>query len=276
LPESDLDDDERLRCDWKQMGAKTGRMSSRAPNLQNLPRGEYRRCFKAPPGRVLIKADYSQIELRIAAKVANEERMIAAYQRGEDLHTLSARQLTGRQEITKQERHLAKPINFGLIYGLGVASLRTKAKAEYGVEMSRAEAERYRNAFFKGWPGIVRWHRQLKAQVPRGVNETRTLTGRRVIVDGNWWYGGRANYILQGTGGDGIKQALGLLWERREEVAGAFPVLVVHDEIVVECAADQAEVVTGWLKQAMVDAMAQLLDPVPVEAEANGGTSWGG
>jgi hypothetical protein len=93
-----------------------------------------------------------------------------------------------------------------------------------------------------------------------------------IIVMGKWCKrkrpreGGRANYIVQRSGGDGIKLALALLWERREEMAGAFPVLIVHDEIVVECGVKQAEAATVWLKRAMLDALAPLLDPVPVEA----------
>lgn len=104
-------------------------MSCSAPNMQQLPRGDYRRCVAAPPGRVLIKADYSQVELRIVAKVAGEQRMIDAYLTGEDLHALTARRMTGRQEVTKQERQLTKPVNFGLIYGLGAKGLRMKAKS---------------------------------------------------------------------------------------------------------------------------------------------------
>jgi hypothetical protein len=93
----------RVYTHWNQLGARTGRMSSGTPNLQNIPRvADYRRCFAAPLGRVLVKADYSQIELRIAAKIANERAMIDAYLRGDDLHTLTARQLTGRQDVSKK------------------------------------------------------------------------------------------------------------------------------------------------------------------------------
>jgi DNA polymerase-1 len=269
--------DGRVYADWHQCGAKTGRMSSGKPNLQNLPRdAAYRGCFAAPVGRVLVKADYSQIELRIAAKVANEQRMIEAYRLGDDLHTLTARQLTGRKEVSKEERQLAKPINFGLIYGLGADSLMRTARWDYGVEMSKAHADRYRRRFFAAWPGIARWHQQLKRQQAGGVTETRTLTGRRMIVKPDYWHGGRANYIVQGTGGDGIKLALALLWERRDQCPGAFPVLAVHDEIVVECDADQADAVVGWQKGAMVDAMAPLIDPVPVGPVApKVGKTWG-
>jgi len=106
--------------------------------------------------------------------------------------------------------------------------------------------------------------------------ETRTLTGRRVLVDADGFYGGKANYMVQGTGGDGTKLALALLWERREQAPGAFPVLAVHDEIVLECDEDKAEAVKGWLEAAMRDAMASLIAPVPVEVEVKVARTWGG
>jgi DNA polymerase-1 len=266
-------DDGRVYAGWKQIGAKTGRMSSGSPNLQNVPRGLHRRCFRAPPGRALVKADYSQIELRIAAKMANETRMIDAYRRGDDLHTLTARQITGKPEVSKEERQLAKPVNFGLIYGLGALSLVAKAKSEYGAELSLDHAQEYRRAFFAAWPGIATWQNRLKRTRP---TETRTLAGRRCLVDAGLFYGAKTNYAVQGTGGDGIKLALALLWERREQVPGAFPVLVVHDEIVVECDEAQAEAVAVWLKAAMVAAMATWLDPVPVDVEVKVARTWGG
>jgi DNA polymerase-1 len=265
--------DGRVYAGWRQIGAKTGRMSSGSPNLQNVPRGPHRRCFRAPPNRVLIKADYSQIELRIAAKMANETRMIEAYRRGDDLHALTARQLTGKTEISKEERQLAKPVNFGLIYGLGGQSLVTNARAEYGVVLSLEQAQKYRRAFFVAWPKIAAWHRNLKRT---GLTETRTLAGRRCFVDADLFYGAKTNYAVQGTGGDGIKAALALLWERRHQVPGAFPVLVIHDEIVVECDQTQAEAVATWLRVAMIDAMASWLDPVPVEVEVIVARTWRG
>src|SRR5215212_10196697 len=113
----------RIYGSWWQIGAGTGRMASSSPNLQNLP-PEVRRYFKAPAGRVLVVADYSQIELRIAAKISREERMLAAFANGEDIHTITARSLTGREEVTKQERKLAKAVNFGLLYGMSPGGLR--------------------------------------------------------------------------------------------------------------------------------------------------------
>src|SRR5215211_2262052 len=124
----------RIYGSWWQNGAGTGRMASSSPNLQNLP-PEVRRYVKAPTGQVLVVADYSQIELRIAAKIAGEERMLAAFVNDEDIHTITARSLTGREEVTKQERKLAKAVNFGLLYGMSPGGLRNYAQASYGVEM---------------------------------------------------------------------------------------------------------------------------------------------
>jgi DNA polymerase-1 len=104
----------------------------------------------------------------------------------------------------------------------------------------------------------------------------RTLAGRRCPLPDKHFYGTRANYMVQGTGGDGIKLAMALLWERRGEVPGTFPVLSVHDEIVVECDEDQVPVAVEWLRQAMLDAVAPLLDPVPVEVEVTTGRTWAG
>jgi DNA polymerase I-like protein with 3'-5' exonuclease and polymerase domains len=262
----------RLYAGWRQLGCATGRMASASPNLQNLPGDiRYRRCFAAPPGRVLVKADYSQIELRIAAKVTGDAALLDAYARGDDLHKLTARRMTGKAEVTKEERRLAKPVNFGLIYGLGVPSLRRKAKAEYGTELSEEEGRRYRDAFFAAYPGVARWHTRIKRE---RAMETRTLAGRRALVEADGFFGGKANYVVQGTGGDGIKQALALLWERRSECPGAFPVLVVHDEIVVEADAEQADAAKAWLTRAMVDGMQPLIAPVPVEVEAAAGPTW--
>jgi DNA polymerase-1 len=269
-----VDDDGRVRSDWRQLGAKTGRMASGSPNLQNVPHArEYRRCFRAPTGRVLVKADFSQIELRLAAKIANEERMIDAFRRGEDLHMLTARQILGKDDVSKDQRKIAKPVNFGLIYGLSAKSLRTKVKSEAGVDLTPVQAKQYRAAFFRAWPGIDAWHARLRRQ---RTTETRTLAGRRCLIDADTWYGARANYAVQGSGGDGIKLALALLWERRGEVPGAFPVAVIHDELLIEADADRAEAAATWVRQAMLDAMRPMLDPVPVEVEVHTAPAWAG
>jgi DNA polymerase-1 len=263
--------DGRVYAGWQQVGADSGRMACKSPNLQNLPRDKrYRKCFAAPDGRVLVKADYSQIELRIAAKVANEERMLATYRTGEDLHTLTAQRVLGITDVTKEHRQLAKAVNFGLLYGMGVKGFRMYAKSNYDLDLTEDDAGRYREAFFNAYPGLRRWHRST----PQAPIATRTLAGRR--RQDVQRYTEKLNTPVQGTGADGLKLALALLWERRAECPGVTPVLAVHDEIVVECEAGRAEEAGAWVARAMKDAMAPLIDPIPVEVEVKAGRTWAG
>jgi len=243
-------------------------MACVSPNMQQLPRGDYRRCFVAPPGRVLVKADFSQIELRIAAKISGDKALLDAYRRGDDLHTLTARRILGVENVTKEHRQLAKAVNFGFLYGMGSRAFRTYAKANYGLDLTEDEAGRYRAAFFRAYPGLKRWHNS----VPNSPQDTRTLTGRRVL--GVVRFTEKLNLPVQGTGADGLKRALALLWERRADAAGAVPVLAIHDEIVVECDAGAADAVGDWLRRAMLDAMTPLIDPVPVEVAVTAGRTW--
>jgi DNA polymerase-1 len=265
--------DGRVYAAWRQLGAASGRMSCSAPNMQQLPRGEYRKCIVAPPGRVLVKADFSQIELRIAAKVCGDKALLDAYQRGADLHTITARNVLGIKDVTKEHRQLAKALNFGLLYGMGPRGFRQYAKSQYGLDLTEQEASRYRDAFFRSYPGLAAWHRLVRS---RPTKETRTLAGRRRLLESNTPDTQRLNTPIQGTGADGLKLALGVLWQRRDLVPGAFPVLAVHDEIVVEAAEGQADDVAAWLKSAMVEAMAPLIAPVPVEVEVKTARTWGG
>ncbi len=152
-----VEEDGRIYASWWQIGAATGRMACSSPNLQNLP-PEVRKHVRGPKGRVLVKADYSQIELRIAAKISGDERMLEAYERGNDLHAITAKGITGRDEVTKEQRKLAKAVNFGLLYGQGAEGLRNYARGSYGVEMGLEEAQRYRKRFFQTYPGIKAWH----------------------------------------------------------------------------------------------------------------------
>jgi DNA polymerase-1 len=222
---------------------------------------------------VLVKADYSQIELRIAASIANDQAMLDAYARGDDLHTLTAQRLLGVETVTKAQRKLAKALNFGLLYGMGGKGFRAYAQAQYDVGLTLDEANSYREAFFKAYPDLRKWHQRVKRQ---HAPVTWTLADRRREIKQDDYDTVRLNSLVQGTGADGLKLALALLWERRGECPGAFPVLVVHDEIVIECVADQADSVKGWLTKAMVDAMAPLIAPVPVEVEVTVGRTWGG
>src|SRR5262249_9747809 len=150
------------------------------------------------------------------------------------------------------DRQLTKALNFGLLYGMGAARFRDYAKAQYGVELTEADAQKYRGAFFDAYPGLRAWHNQT-GRTGSKASETRTLAGRRRLAVERFTE--KLNTPVQGTGADGLKLALALLWERRHQCPDAFPVLAVHDEIVVEAEAEKSGTAVAWLKTAMVDAM---------------------
>jgi DNA polymerase-1 len=286
--------DGRVLPSWNQLGAESGRMSCSHPNLQNIPRGsEYRRCFVARPGHVLVKADYSQIELRVAAKVADEKVMIAAYRDGRDLHTLTAARITGKAEgdVTKADRQMAKAVNFGLLYGMGWKSLRGYALANYGVVLTDDQARDYRAAFFGAYPGLAAWHRRTRDRITRlgrafkTVHEVRTLGGRRRTLplfkknaEGTLYPNvtDALNTPVQGTAADGLKIAVALLWERRMEALGAVPMIFCHDEIVVEVPEGDAANAREWVRCCMTEALTPVIEPVPIEVEVTVGRTWGG
>jgi len=270
--------DGRVYPSWKQIGAATGRMACAEPNLQAIPHGSgHHSCVRAPEGRVLVKADYSQIELRLAAKMWGEPVMLETFREGGDVHEATARSITGKEEVTKEERKLAKAVNFGLIFGQGAKGFQDYARDKYGVEMTLQEADAYRTRFFETYRGIARWHAAIGARLRRRQFDTRTLAGRlRRDVRS---YTEHLNAPVQGTAADGMKMALALLWEHRDECPGAAPILAVHDEIVVECDEGDAEKIEASLKKAMVDGMEAVVNAtephVPIEVEATVSQTWG-
>lgn len=267
--------DGRVYSDWHQIGAVTGRMSSSEPNLQNIPRHPdhpHRTCFKAPEGRVLVKADYSQIELRIAAAIAPDRRMLEAYRQRQDLHTLTAQRVLGKAEVTKEDRQRAKAVNFGLIYGMSAETLREHARNNYGVELSEVEAQEFRRRFFQTYRGIADWHERERQAGPHDV---RTRSGR--LVRNVEKFTNRLNTPVQGTGADGLKRAMALMYERRHKVPSDVKFcLAVHDELVVECNEADAQAVADWLKTNMLEGIQGLIPEVPVEVEVQVGRAWAG
>lgn len=147
---------QRLHPHYGQNGAYSGRMSCTNPNIQQIPRGkDFRECFDAPKGRTLVIADYSQIELRVIAEYAQDQRMIDAYRKGEDLHRLTASLVLQKDIhlISKEERQAAKAVNFGLVFGMGAAGLKGYAADTYGTYMTMEEAELLEKGTFR--PTVV-------------------------------------------------------------------------------------------------------------------------
>lgn len=255
----------RVYPEWHQIGADSGRMSCRNPNLQAIPRHGYKDLIRPSEGMVLVDADYSQIELRLGAKIAREPRLIRLFQGGVDLHTETARLVTKKVEVTREERSHAKACNFGFLFGMGAARFRDYARNDYGVDLSEGQAQVFRERFFAAYPGLRAWHQRVGASRAR---DTRTLAGRRRFVR-QTDFTARVNTPVQGSCADGLKQALALLWERRREQPGAVPVLAVHDQIVVETTPERAEEVKSWLRAAMEDGMREFTDPVPVKVDTH-------
>ena len=263
----------RIHPNWVQIGSATGRTSCKNPNLQNIPRETaYRNCFRAASGSVLIKADYEQIELRIAAEMAADVRMKKAFHEGRDLHSVTASYLLGKPEteaVTDSQRQMAKAVNFGLIFGMGARGLSSYAQNNFRVEMDEASAATVRRRYFEAYSGIKNWHELQSKKL-----ETRTILGRHRILEGERDYTNRLNSPIQGSAADGLKLALIKLWETRHMVE-AYPVLTVHDEIVIEAPKEQAQKATDWLKWCMEEGMGEFLREVPVTVDVTVKESWG-
>jgi DNA polymerase I-like protein with 3'-5' exonuclease and polymerase domains len=273
LPEHVHEATGRIHPDFRQLGPATGRFSCSDPNLQQIPRKkEFRRCFIPAPGCKFVIADYSQIELRIAAEISQDPKMIGAYVNGLDLHQLTASLLTGKaiDRITKEERQAAKAVNFGLIYAMGADGLRAYAKNTYGVDMTKDLALTFRQRFFNGYQGLAQWHRATGSRV---AFETRTLSGRRR----QWPFPAKITELLntpvQGTSADILKIALGYLPEALHGT-GAKIVACVHDEIILEVPDEKTDEAAAILTNVMEAAGKRYLKQVPVLAEPIIANSW--
>ncbi len=265
----------RLHPQYSQIGAWSGRMSCSRPNIQQIPRERaFRQCFTAPPGRKLIIADYSQIELRVIAQVSGDKRMIKAYRNCEDLHSLTAALILDKKTgtISKKERQAAKAVNFGLVFGMGASGLRAYALETYGVEMSSNEAEVFKKRFFTAYRGVEAWHRELQRKKPFS---SRTLAGRKHTYGKNSGMSGRYNTPIQGSAADILKNALGMLYVALKGT-DTFIVAVIHDEVVLECDKTEAGETARLLKDIMEKAGLKYMKDVPVVAEVSIADNWAG
>ncbi|WP_029522748.1 bifunctional 3'-5' exonuclease/DNA polymerase [Persephonella sp. KM09-Lau-8] len=262
----------RIYSEFKQIGAPTGRMASSRPNLQNITR-ELRKLFKAHPGRKLIVADYSQIELRIAAEYVNDETMIKAFSEGKDLHRFTASLILGKEyeEITKEERQMAKAINFGLIYGISPKSLMEYAKNNYGIDITLREAQKFHERFFEVYSGFKKWHEKVKEELSKKHTiVVYSLLGRRMVVNR---FTEAVNFPIQATGSDMLKMAV-VFFGKLKDGLDAHIVNLIHDEIVVDVKEEDAQKAKDVLSESMLRSGKILLKKVPVEFEAEAVESW--
>jgi DNA polymerase-1 len=272
--------DGRIHAAFNPLGTETGRFSSSKPNLQNVGRGSLRQCFVAAPGNRLVVADYSQIELRVAAAISGEQRMLEAYNQGADLHKQTASLVTQKpmEQISKQDRQLAKAVNFGLLYGQSARGLVLYARKSYGVELSEAEATKFHSLFFTNYRSLAVWHQEAWNQAWKKAVEVRTvLDRRRLLPTGateNWnRFTSLVNAPVQGSCADALKMAMVDLAKRLPEGAGI--VSTVHDELIVEAPEHLVEKCKTLVTQSMEEAMKRLFPNLPVQVEVNDCANWG-
>lgn len=274
----------RVHTSYAQAVAVTGRLSSNNPNLQNIPirtaRGrEIRKAFiPRENGRVLLSADYSQIELRIVAAISGDPNMCDAFQQRKDIHTATAAKVYGvpESEVTKEMRYKAKSVNFGIIYGQGAFGLADN------LGISRTEAKEIIDNYKKEFPNIQRYMDE-QINFAKEHEYVQTLMGRkrwlRDINSSNFTVRGYAernaiNSPIQGTAADMIKMAM--IRIHREMGSGKWEskmILQVHDELVFDAVEGEAEALKKLIVDCMVEAL-PLPNDVPVEAEVGSGLNW--
>lgn len=271
-----------IRASYLQMGADTGRMSCMSPNLQQIPRDQrFRACVQAPTGWRLVVADYGGMEMRLAAAEAQDPLMTQAFQQGKDLHTITAMQIYGvaEDEVTKEQRQIAKSANFGLLYGSGAKGLRNYA-ATMGIQMDIDEAKEVREKFHAAYTGIHEWQyknaRAADAAKDNPSINIRISGLRRFLPGENNKLTTRCNTPIQGAGAAVLKLTLSKLWpllradtEDVVRLAG-----VVHDEIILLVVEKHAETWALQLQKIMEEAEARWLGDIPPLAEAKVGLSW--
>ena len=273
--------DGRIHTSFQNTVTATGRLSSVEPNLQNIPvrtelGAQLRKMFVAGPGKVLVDADYSQIELRLLAHIAQDEAMIEGFKSGEDIHTITASQVFGvpAEEVTPLMRRSAKAVNFGIVYGISSFSL----SQDIGVTV--AQAKEYMEKYFGHYAGVRAYMSDIVVKA-REDGYVSTLMGRRRWVpelkSSNFntrSFGERValNAPIQGTAADIMKLAMIRVRDRlkAEGLEGKL-VLQVHDELIVECPEHEAEQICALVQEEM-DGVVAL--SVPLLAETQAGKAW--
>ena len=301
-----ITEDNRIRSVFKPWGTVTGRMSSgkedtekitgkaqlRGVNLQQVPRNKLvRGVFGAGPGWTFVEADYSQIELRIAAYLARERNMLRLYATGQDIHMAMAMQMTGKSAklVTPEERKKAKAVNFGFLYGMGWHKFIATAFANYGLVVTEEEAKAFRKAFFQGFPDLMPWHakqRRLAAEYKRVQTPMGRIRHLPDIDSANPEVQAEAerqaiNSPVQAMASDMALLSLVHTARRfRRERIEAYPVGAVHDAVNFEVRTSDLTLALPIIKHTMENLpLARLFGcevDVPIIADLKVGKHWGG
>jgi DNA polymerase-1 len=266
-----IDDKSQVHCEFNQIGTVTGRFSCRNPNLQNIPRDkEIRSVFIPSPSNVFIDADFSQIELRCMAHYSQDEKMVEAYIKGLDLHRKTIADMLGKSidDVTDDERFIAKSINFGLIYGMGATGLSKR------LGVSKEKAETFMEQYFNAYSGVKQFMFLCRKEAEQRGYVVTMFGRRKRFPDGNCK--DALNALIQGTAGDLCKISM-------VRLAKALPpyvkmLLQVHDEILFEVPQEQAEEVRKLILE-MMEKPVKGIDgkefTIPIKVEATIADNWG-
>jgi DNA polymerase-1 len=276
-----IGEDGRLHTTFNQTVAATGRLSTTSPNLQAIPirtelGREIRSAFVAEAGHRLLSADYSQVELRILAHVSGEPKLREAFEAGEDIHAATAAEVLGKERstLTKDERNVAKMVNFGIIYGISSFGLSEN------LEIPREEAQAYIDAYLARFPHVQDFIQRTIEQAARDGYVTTLLGRRRPVPEirasnrQTRSLGERlaVNSVMQGTAADVIKAAMVAIHRRlRDEGRAARLVLQVHDELLLEVPEAEVSAIKALVREEMCRAYP--LDP-PLEVDVGVGDDW--
>jgi DNA polymerase-1 len=273
----------RVHTSYNQTGSVTGRIASSEPNLQNIPirtdlGRQVRQAFIAEDGKILLSVDYSQVELRIAAHMSNDQAMLAAFRADQDIHTATAAAILGKtlDKVTKTERRNAKAINFGLLYGMSPYGLTRSS------DLTLAEAEDFVEAYFKQFPGVKSYLDNMR-RLAASQGYVETLLGRRRYFPGLKSGGNPAtrareereaiNAPIQGTAADIMKIAMiRVAGALKENEFNGRMLLQVHDELVLECPQKELKK-TAQIVRTMMENAYNLV--IPLKTEARHGHNWG-
>ncbi len=282
-----VDEKNRIHPDFIQMGASTGRMATQNPGVQNIPiktelGRAVREAFISEDGYTLVSFDYSQVELRVAAILSGDEKLIDIFKNGIDVHTGVAAQVFGVEEkdVTKEMRRQAKVINFGILYGMGVNAL----KANLG--STQAEARAFYDNYFKTFKGVAEYLNKVKFETAQN-GYTETLFGRRRYFEG---INSKLPFIraaaermainapIQGTSADMVKIAMKVVYAKLQALGTLNDVrllLQVHDELVFEIRTPEVKKMSIMIKQTMESVLTEEQSKgVPIVTSANAGKNW--
>lgn len=247
----------RIHCSFNIAGARTGRLSCMSPNMQQCPReAEFRNLFKASEGYTLVVADYSQIEVRVAAEISKDPEMLKVYREGLDIYVYTASKVFHKpmDKVSKHERTLCKSLVLGLLYGLGANGFVHYVKKGSGIDVPLTEAQELVEKFRETYSVYRSW--QLKqAENAAESCMTATLLGKKRRLEADNTYGPSMNTPIQGTAGEIMSLALVNMYKKIvQESLKCYIILTVHDEMVLECVEEQADKVCIHLEEAMKDA----------------------